>query len=312
MSSFVRVPPHDLHGPSLSPWSPPEENTSTVTKKVPKEYAESSIKKANNPEDAWAYMYPSVAGTFLPQQHQASLDIRTSRPKLETPLVDPKQLRGMDQPMGQLVGHVSKSEQGHNDKQQKPYDKNLAEIALLQCYIQLMKAHNASQETDAEITMSIAQKHQDANQKIRQEYFSKLDEVIAKNKQNGILKWINWVLYGALAFVGLGSLVLTLTASVVTGGAALPLFLTTAIGLLKATLAIASGSTTIFSGVLKYQTNKIIGVLEEIKFDRTMNNEKIKLAMDEMRQSMEVIGEIWKHLHEVTDNWQQAVIQNIH
>jgi hypothetical protein len=303
--------PHGVNPPFYDPWSPldpPSEKGS----KIPLEYSHSTIKQAKNADDTWAFMYPEVAGTFLPQQHQTSIDPMTSRPKIEVPNFDSKKLKGVDTEVEQLVAKIGKSDDAANSKQEKPIDKNLAEIALLQTFIQCMKLQKSQNEQNAEITFDIVQKKQDANSVIKKEYFNALDDHIAQNSKSELLSWVSWILYGALAVVGLASLALTITASVVTGGAALPLALTVTMALVNGILAVASGSTSIFKGVLDYNNKKTLGVLEEKKYERILNTQKMKAGMDEMRQSMEVISEVWKELIKVVNNWTKASLEKPH
>ncbi len=302
--SIAAISQHDVKPPFYDPWSPldPPSESKRV---VPKEYAKDSIKRA---EDTWAFLAPEVAGAFLPQPGTA-LAPASSRPKLEAPLFDVKKLNGVDPEIGQLVEKIEKSNDSGTPKQQAPIDKNLAEIALLQCYISCMKTHRIQNETNAELTFGTIQKEQEANQQIKKDYFNTLDELIKQNEKSSVLSWVSWILYGALAVVGLASLALTLTASVVTGGAALPLALTVTMALVNGVLAIASGGTTIFKGVLDYNNKKTLGTLEEKKFERTLNTQGIKTGMEEMRQSMEVISEVWKELIKVVNNWTQASLE---
>lgn len=303
------INPHEVSQPFYDPWSPMDPPSETG-RKIPDEYSKDTIKQAKNAEDSWSNIYPGVAGIFMPQQHQTSIDPTTSRPKLETPSFSSKKLSGVEEEVGQLFAKIDESGKSENSKQEKSHDKNLGEIALMQMFIQCMKTQRDQNEVNAELTMDTIQKNQAANKEIKTEYFNKLDEHIANNKKSKILKWVNWILYGALAVVGLASLALTITASVATGGAALPLALTVTMGLVNGILSIGSGSASIFKGVLDYNNKKILGALEEKKWERLFNTKKIKTGMDEMRQSMGVISDNWKELIKVVNNWLQASLNN--
>ena len=303
------INPHEISQPFYDPWSPLDPPTE-VGRKIPDEYNKDTIKQAKNAEDTWGYIYPEVAGMFMPQQHQSSIDPTTSRPKLDTPTMDSKKFSGIEEEVGQLLPKVEEGDQSQNSKQDKALDKHLGEIALMQMFIQCMKTQRDQNEVNAELTLDTIQKNQSANKKIKEEYFNKMDEHIENNKKSKILKWVNWILYGALAVVGLASLALTITASVATGGAALPLALTVTMGLVNGVLSMGSGTASIFKGVLDYNNKKIVGVLEEKKWERLLNTRKIKSGMDEMRQSMEVISDNWKELIKVVNNWLQASLNN--
>jgi hypothetical protein len=289
------------HYDPLSSMIPPGE----VKRQIPAEYNKDTIKKAANDEESWANIYPGFAGMFFPQHNQI-LDPTVSRPKLESPSLNTKKLGGVEQDVGRLLANVSELDKAGNSKQEKPLDKNLAEVALLQLFIQCMKMQRDQNETAAELTFDSTQRNQEANKKIKEEYFNKLDQLIAQKKQSEILKWVNWILYGALTTVGVASLALTLTASVVTAGAAIPLAVKVTMGLIKAAVAVSAGTASIYKGVLDYKNNEIVGTLEEKKWERVFNTRKIKSGMEEMRQSMEVISENWKELITVVNNWLQA------
>lgn len=294
--------PGALHTPSPSP----EPNTARPSDAL----ARDTLQQAKNAKDSWAYIYPEVAGLFMPQQHQSSIDITTSRPKLEAPLVDAKKFKGIQDEIDRLVTGVSKTEPEDPKNHTRSQDKNLAEIALLLCYIQVMKTQRTQNETNMGLTFDLIQKRQDANAAIKKEYFNQMDELIAKNKTSEALKWVNGALYAALAVAGIGSIALTLTLSVVTGGAALPLFISITMALINGTLGIASGSSTIAKGVLDYQNKQTVGILEEKKHERTLTTQKIKTGMDEMKESMEVVSEVWKELVKVVNNWHKASLEN--
>lgn len=295
---------HDIRPPfydPMSPLDPPSERQRII----PKEYAKDTIKQS---EDAWAFLAPEFA-IAAPLNQNGIFNSSSSRPKLEAPSFDSKKLKGVDAEVEQLVTKVEQSDEAATQKKDAPLDQNLAEIALLQSYIACMKTQRIQNETNAELTFDTVQKNQDANALIKKDYFNTLDEIIKQNEKSGILSWVNWILYGALAVVGLASLALTLTASVVTGGAALPLGLTVTMALVNGVLSIASGTTTIFRGVLDYNNKQARGTLEEKQFERTLNTQRIKTGMEEMQQSMDVISEVWKELMKVVNNWREASLE---
>lgn len=299
------INPNDYSQPILDSWSEMDLPTE-VSRKVPDEYSKDTIEQAKIADDTWSL----IAGMYLQQQLQVSHDSKAPRPKLPSPSFNSNNLNisEVKAEVGKLLAQVEDAENAENNKQEKPLDKNLQEIALLQSFIQFMKIQRQHSKADAELTLHSIEKRLEANKNIKTEYFNKLDEHIADNKKSEILKWINWILYGALALVGLGSLALTITASVVTGGLAISLGISITIALVNGVLSIGSGATSLLKGWLDYNNKKLLGVLEEKKWERIMNNSKVDQAKEEMRQSMEVVADNWKELIDVINNWFQASI----
>ena len=166
-------------------------------------------------------------------------------------------------------------------------------------YFSCVKARQALGKTDTELGLQRTTKLQKTNQVLKEEYFNKLNEMHKSSKISKILGWVNKAFIGIMGSVAIASVAFATATSV---GTALPI----ALAGIGALAAIGSGVLTIAKGIVDHKTNQITGDIEAQKSTRGMNNEKIKTAWEEMKQSSEVTFDLWKQLGEVMKNMLSA------
>lgn len=264
----------------------PHRPVDRIVRIEPDEYKFDSIKQSEDAKDAWDKIFPGIAPAMFPQLNQA-------RPVLEAPQLEVSKLSAVDTELRNVIPLIEKKGATEN---QNP---DLTEIQLLYLFLACSKMQREQNQTDVELTHDIVIRKQQANKIVTQEFFLKQDELIDKNKKSKWVRWINWIFGGALAVAGAGSIAMT----VASGGAALPV----ALVVLNATLAIGTGTSKIFQGILKQKSDELRGEIELKKFERNSNNEKIRSGMEEMNKSAENVAESWKLVSEVIRNSQMAM-----
>jgi len=260
-------------------------------KKDTPELTRDTIKEVNQAAETWAYIYPEFAGGAIAAQQKP--------PKLESPNLDQSKLSVVENEINHLIPKTNKIDSSSTLEQ----EQNLAEVILLKMLLTCLKTQRDHAETNAKLTLDTVEKKQAANRIEKEAYLSKQQDLIEQKKKSTILSWLSWALWGALAIVGIVSLALTIAA---TGGASIPGAIAIAFGLANAALAIGSGSTTITKGVVDYNNKKKIGIMEEIKFKRHLNSQKIREGMQEMKETMDVISENWKEAVKVVNHCYRA------
>ena len=111
-----------------------------------------------------------------------------------------------------------------------------------------MQEQRALRKADIGIANEIIHTLTEVNNKLHEEHFNQSNDFLSKLKLSKILGWVNKLIYGGAAVLGLSSIAVTIA----TGGAALPAVLAIANGI--ATLG--SGVSTIAKGILDHQHQK--------------------------------------------------------
>ncbi|HEY4831905.1 MAG TPA: hypothetical protein VIH61_05025, partial [Waddliaceae bacterium] len=193
-----------------------------------------------------------------------------------------------------LIHEVEKKERSAESKKLNEAESFLLSL-LFKCY-EKQKSHT---EEESLITFETIKKKQAANQKLSQEYFSHLDEMISRSKTSERLGWVSWILSGGVILGGLASLVLT-------WGASAPAAVTAWLTIGNAIGGIGAGGVKITQGVYDYNSKILLGEIKELEFVRQHQNEKININMEEMKHAMEVVAEIMQQMGEILYNLQQA------
>lgn len=254
-------------------------------------FKKDSVEASN--KDAWEQLFPQLAGALMP--HPSAAHHLDTRPLLEAPQFDVKKLPAVQAELASLMPKVLEEDPSASLHQK---DQNQAEIVLILLFLTCMKTQREHEETNISLTNATLQQRQEVNTRLRKEIIEELGKLNSKKGFSNILKWVGYVFWGGLATAGVASLALT----AVTAGTTLPLTLTVAAALINAGLAVGSGGTQIFKGILDYQNNKTVGKLEEQRFERHLNGNKMHEGINQMKQSANVVAENWKDARELYYN----------
>ncbi len=210
--------------------------------------------------------------------------------QLELPQFNPGQYESVMNDLQKAMPIVFKK----NNAEQSGQEAQINEVLLFLLYIACMKTRQESSEQNSLLSMESAQNRQKANQELQKQFFQTLDDKISRSKTESALSWVGWGLWGAIACAGVASIALT----IMSGGAALPTVLVVA----NSALSVGQGSVTITQNVLNYQNNKATGEMVEIESKRYLNTEKLHQDIETMKESMQIITDIWKQLIEALNN----------
>ncbi|NGX43591.1 MAG: hypothetical protein K940chlam7_01889 [Chlamydiae bacterium] len=287
--------------PFFDPWSPID----PIRERMPEKVRQPAFDKdTQETAQTLAFLLEECFEDYAVQQSK-----NTHRPKLEAPQVDLQALSAAHEEIGQLISKVAKKETSENAKE----DLNLSDILLFTMYKDCVTTQQEYRNEDTKLTFDTMQRRQEANKKIKEEYFNQKDDLIKRAKTSKILGWVSWLFTGVMIAAGIASIALTiatagaaLPAALATIGAALP----TVLAAVGSTAAVASGTVTITKGILDHQNKKTTGALEEIKLERHMNSQKISTAMTEMNQSYEAVLDLWKQMSQILNNWYAASLNH--
>jgi hypothetical protein len=241
---------------------------------------------------------PFILSAYAPylQMVKINPDSLNSRPRLEGPELGEKEIQSFFSNINHhLIHEVEKKEElSHTYKKLNVGESFLLSL-LLKCY---QEQKNRTEEENL-IVFETIKKKQATNQKLSQEYFSHLDEMVSRSQTSEKLAWVSWILSGGVILSGLASLALT-------WGSSAPAVITSWLTLGNAIGGISAGSVKIAQGVYDYNSNTLLGEIKELEFERQHSNEKIHISMEEMKRSIEVVADIMQQMSEILNNVHQA------
>lgn len=131
-------------------------------------------------------------------------------------------------------------------------------------------------------------RQQGLNKEIQQNYFSMLEDISKRASTSKVLGWVNVAIGGSLAAAT--------GAAIVTGG------LGGVLVVIPAVLSLVKGGIEIWKGVLKYENGLKTGEIEQLKLERTLNQEQIKKGIEHMADDVKAITNYSKDLAHLSNN----------
>lgn len=242
---------------------------------------------------------PFLASSLAPNapnlETTGALNLSAPRPSLERPEIDTKQLKTFFSNVNHhLIHEIETVKEAVSSKK-----INEAEYGLLSLLFKCLAEQKEHNEQESLIIFETIKQKQAANQKLGQEYFAHLDDMISRTQTSEKLGWVSWILSGTVILGGLASIALT-------WGVSAPAVITTWLTIGNAIGAIGAGGTKIAQGVYDYNSKLVLGEIKELEFIRQHQNEKINISMEEMKHAMEVVAAIMQQMNEILYNVQQA------